>query len=395
MSKLRRNIIIVMMLLGVLTGCASASNTANEDTSSNKDTKGKVNNSGEIECVFATESKLEGYAVVRPTCTLLLKTDGNIIGRGDSSYGEMGNGERTESANWTFVEGLENVKKIYADKHFGTGEELDSAFCYALTEDGDIYRWGGNVLKPEIVIRDIKDMYHCDGDSPYFAIEYNDGKKAILADGKVRDITSIVENSKLLYTYNVEEFMIVRDVGGMVSYIDVDIVDDEIVERQRYEVGRDIQSIGCKATEWYTLSNGNRDKGTVIYVISKAGAVNRFVVENNELGFLDDWDGSGYEAFYRLGYDEDRNIFSMFGSTIWTSGANEYGQLGDGTTLDYYDGWITVDEVEGIELHAAGSKWGPYCVALDKDNNIWCWGGYFGTTPKIEITDKLETEEEY
>ena len=128
------------MLLGVLTGCASASNTANEDTSSNKDTKGKVNNSGEIECVFATESKLEGYAVVRPTCTLLLKTDGNIIGRGDSSYGEMGNGERTESANWTFVEGLENVKKIYADKHFGTGEELDSAFCYALTEDGDIYR---------------------------------------------------------------------------------------------------------------------------------------------------------------------------------------------------------------------------------------------------------------
>ncbi|MDD3362507.1 MAG: hypothetical protein PHW34_12620 [Hespellia sp.] len=100
-----------------------------------------------------TIEQLNQYAIIRPEVQLILKNDGTVIARGKNEKGELGNGQRVDSNEWGVVSGLENVVGIFANKSFGLYEnESDSHFyCYALTSDGSLYRWGGNILNPERV----------------------------------------------------------------------------------------------------------------------------------------------------------------------------------------------------------------------------------------------------
>ena len=159
-------------------------------------------------------------------------------------------------------------------------------------------------------------------------------------------------------------------------------------ESCRYEIGNEIAKVSCIDREEYNNSQGDIIDGDAVYVISEEGAINDFVIDEDSILFLDDWEGWGYVYYHRL----KRNIFAIHNNNVNTIGDNEYGQLGDGTKLDYYDDWIVVDEFSCIELYDSESDWGTYCVALDDYNNIWCWGGKFGEEPHIEISSELNAE---
>ena len=55
--------------------------------------------------------------------------------------------------------------------------------------------------------------------------------------------------------------------------------------------------------------------------------------------------------------------------TVWTSGGNEFGQLGDGTNISK-TAPVQVD-ITGVIAVAAG---GEHCVALKADGTVWTWG---------------------
>ena len=67
-------------------------------------------------------------------------------------------------------------------------------------------------------------------------------------------------------------------------------------------------------------------------------------------------------------------------------GNNEYGQLGDGTTLDYDEDWLTCEGYAFKDFYTAD---GETASALDFNNNVWVWGKGFGKTPEIIISSEM------
>lgn len=80
--------------------------------------------------------------------------------------------------------------------------------------------------------------------------------------------------------------------------------------------------------------------------------------------------------------------------TLCSRGSNEGEILGDGTTLDYFDDYLTVDEASFVDFIVRQERYSDefYCDALDESGNIWTWGNKFGPTPEIEIENTMFTE---
>lgn len=62
-------------------------------------------------------------------------------------------------------------------------------------------------------------------------------------------------------------------------------------------------------------------------------------------------------------------------------GANERGQLADGTYIDRSTPMPIKDIADAISIHAAGSR---ACV-IRKDHSLWCWGLRYGVSPVSPI----------
>lgn len=152
MKKFIKFFLSIIVILNCVSGCGNDVEDANFELEGDVDSQVEVENSDETnggadsdinvsEYVFDIEGQLDGNAIIRPNCMLLLKSDGTVVGKGDSSFGELGNGERTGCNSWTTVSDLNGVKKIYATIGVETSNsEIDRKydFCYALSKDGNL-----------------------------------------------------------------------------------------------------------------------------------------------------------------------------------------------------------------------------------------------------------------
>ncbi|MCI8378815.1 MAG: hypothetical protein HFH72_09885 [Lachnospiraceae bacterium] len=402
MKKFIKFFLSIIVILNCVSGCGNDVEDANFELEGDVDSQVEVENSDETnggadsdinvsEYVFDIEGQLDGNAIIRPNCMLLLKSDGTVVGKGDSSFGELGNGERTGCNSWTTVSDLNGVKKIYATIGVGTSNsEIDRKydFCYALSKDGNLYRWGGNILKPESFLHDVENFICCGMDSDTFLVEYSDGHKDMIISSTIStsiiDITKIIKNCKILYADAYH--LVIKEIdSGMTYHVDLEIDSDkEVAIDEKHSIYRS----ECKEIARCKLGAHINKVGGVcydrIYVISEKGAVRSFVIKNGSISSKEGWSGRGYKYYDEYDY-RNHSVFSLLGGQVETRGENEYGQLGDGTTIDYWDGWISVDEFECVELQTGEGDGGIYCVALDVNHNIWCWGGGFDSTPKIEI----------
>ena len=408
-KKRKKSPVLLVVLFSSLifvNGCKSnvdESESNNEILDETKSTGNMLEQN--FEYMYDSEIKLDGNVVIRPHVTLLLKTDGTVIGRGESNYGELGNGERTGSEDWTYVTGLEHVKKIYADGKFAAYsshnmsendiEAYATGECYALTEDGDVYQWGAYKLTPEIFLSDVNEIKAL-GKGGFFVIEYKDGHQdlfrstySFMSDKVLFDISEIVGESDILTAYDGldnynDVYIVAREKNSKVTsvigvnyntpdinyYNRAEVYRVDVREFFRHEMGDNIESADLIAKD-------------EVAVISSLGEINRFTIENNEFKWLDEWDGMGYKTYTKIPYGNDFSIISLIGNTVETIGKNKYGELGDGTELEYYNDWFKIDEFECLELNAYTCYDGIYCVALDYNGNIWCWGEGYGSLPEI------------
>ena len=70
----------------------------------------------------------------------------------------------------------------------------------------------------------------------------------------------------------------------------------------------------------------------------------------------------------RLAAGLDFNLVIKNDGTLWAWGRNNYGQLGDGTTVDRH---TPIKVGSGFKAVAAG--WG-HSLGLKKDGTLWAWG---------------------
>ena len=77
--------------------------------------------------------------------------------------------------------------------------------------------------------------------------------------------------------------------------------------------------------------------------------------------------------------------------TVWATGFNDYGQLGDGTTQSRSE-FAEVNNLSNIKAIAAGES---FSLALDAYGDVWMWGdnrlGQVGIDPTITETVLLPT----
>src|SRR5207244_3421142 len=72
------------------------------------------------------------------------------------------------------------------------------------------------------------------------------------------------------------------------------------------------------------------------------------------------------------GHDVSHGMAARLDGTVWTWGANNYGQLGIGSAdLNAHPTPVQVRNSSGIVAVAAGSN---DSMALRSDGTVWCWG---------------------
>ncbi len=246
--------------------------------------------------------------------TIVLKEDGTVWATGKNDGGQLGDGT-TNNRNT-----LEQVK-IDENTYLGNVKKISVGYGHviALTLNGEVYGWGYNGAKSNISIGS--------------------------------------ENSGILGQGDRENKLYAARVKGEegVGYLE-NIIDIACGDTITYALNNEGIVFGCGANYWYQITDSTRDnllyptqvtgikdaiKLTSGYsklgVILSNGQV--FVKGNNEYGVFGNGTISGIGGQYLVGTDiNEFELSGYFGAilkedgTLWTTGRNEYGQLGLGDT---------------------------------------------------------------
>lgn len=338
---------------------------------------------------------MDGYMIVTPYIQVILTNEGTVLSRGINTYGQLGNGERVNSETWVEVKGVENVVGIYSVGSVGSSRDGEYSYgsIYALTDTGELYRWGGNILTPEKVtflptIREIKQfagdlLVICESGEKYLITpRYNRS----FEDG-IYSCDSLPDNiefcvsfsySYLIYynnqlaLYYVPSFFN-RSCDSFGNPDAIESLDNWIEKITPIEITEPIESMTGglyydDITYGATLCN---ESGEVTFI-----GIDPY---SNEV-ITHDLGGSGIKKAF---LDNDTTFLLFSDWTLEGTGENKYGQLGDGTTIDYFGDYLTIDEALFFDFSLVSD----YCIGLDPNFNVWGWGDGFGSTPEIIIAN--------
>lgn len=303
---------------------------------------------------------------------ILLKKDGTVLARGENTNGELGNGTLQSSEDWQKVEGIDHVKQIAFS--LDLWDEEIGASIYALKEDGTVWTWGAEKVIPEQIanvsnidrfIQKYRGFYGGYGEDYEYVYVYLIDKNGFLQGSLVEgqryesDFGEIKVNDVTWYGYTT----------GQEIYLNDELIEGYTV----YDMDDQVSSLGNNIKMC-----GQADEERP-YFISEEGNVYRYSYDDN----IFEQTGRGIAEYYctwNVGQEQDYFNFTLFKSgKVYTTGDNNFGELGNGTT-DEYSEWWTVD------IPAVISIFTPYngsAYAIDEDNNLWAWGKGYDTLPQI------------
>lgn len=342
-----------------------------------------------------------GDVIFTENLILYLKSDGTVWGKGTNDNGELGNGKREDSDTWTQVEGIDNITGIYASSNYGD-DYCDHLHCYALTTDGELYRWGGNIVTPEKVelftkITEISRPF--EGPDYYMTIACEDGSKYVMLDSFLdgeedyfvpydyENATNIcISKSFMLIDGELYDYDLSEDISNLKSSSELvcDMYFEDIIQTNKVECDEPLSG-----GRWY-YGNVKGESGvidkveTYTFVGTNTGHVYYWIYEDDD-DFKDIESAGGANIkYYGHSWDCETRFFLYNGGSISTTGENDYGQLGDGTYEAFDDDW-EIDDAVFSELLCT-TYYSDRVAAIDTDNNVWAWGKGFGNTPEIIIS---------
>lgn len=253
--------ILSMSVLSIIIGCSDNkenANTAINNSIVEEVVDGEEDEGEELEDtldeLLERNQELAGYTIITPYVQIILTNNGKVLAKGENMYGQLGNGERTNTETWSEIEGLENVVGIYSLGNVGAEmhDEYAYAHVYALTSSGELYRWGGNILTPEKVtmfstIKEVKSTSEqsASTDSSILVI-CESGEKYIIrsrfnlnGDDSVYSYNSLPDDAELyeccggylIYSDNQLSYIDVQSFNqGTDSFDEIVALEDRIVE---------------------------------------------------------------------------------------------------------------------------------------------------------------------
>lgn len=343
-----------------------------------------------FEKLFERSQELAGYTIITPNVQIILTSEGKVLAKGENTYGQIGNGERTYTETWSEVEGLENIVTICGLGNVGVDRYDKDGYghCYALTSSGELYRWGGNILTPEKMtfFSKIEEMRLLN--SRELFVKCETGEKYIVVarfntheDDRVFSVDLLNDDTKL-YGYGFGDAYLMYD-GKQLQYINAERLyqygKSSFDEVARLEDNiKEIVPINITEKIANIIPGGYEDGCGGATIITDSGSVIGFTYREGSVN-IEDFGGSNIKKASRC-----RTAFSLFNSGELTAcGDNDSGQLGDGTITDYYDGFIDIDEAFFSDFEYFDSD--EYCIALDEEYNVWGWGKGIGVSPEIIV----------
>lgn len=358
--------------------------TEYEDENENAD------NQSELDKLEERKQELAGYTIITPYVQIILASDGKVLAKGQNRYGQLGNGERTDTETWSEVEGLEDIVGIYSLGDIGNEplDEYGHGHCYALSSSGELYRWGGNILIPEevTVFPQIKEVRSLTSESLFIRCE--SGEQYIISprfslrdDDSIYSYNSLPEDAEICGYGFADAYLIYSDetlsyinVSGLHQYGQTDSfeeilpIEDEIKDTITVNISEKIENITPCFYKGLSGATLVTDSGSVLGLQYTEGKVN-----------VDDWGGSNIK---KASLNHTDFLLSKTGR-LSARGDNDDGQLGDGTMIDYDDGFLDIGENLFLDFEYNSKE--KYCVALDDEYNVWGWGKGFGVSPSIVV----------
>lgn len=340
--------------------------------------------------------------------TVALKEDGTVWTWGENLYGQLGDDTIDICKNEPVqVKGIEGVKAIAAGERH----------TVALKEDGTVWTWGYN--------------FSCQlGDGT------NKNRKKPVKVKSIKGVKEIAAGAK--YTVVLKEDGTVWSWGNQ-NFESTDDYDEEQSCNSKAEQVESLEDIkAIAAGEWHTVAlkedgsiwawgdneDGQLGDGRVIATNKPVQAIdieevvaiasgNCFTVALKQDGTVWGWGlyfyydpienvdiamtstqpvcKEGIEDVKAIAAGSDHVVALKEDGTVWTWGRNDYGQLGNGTKVNYNEP-VQVTGIEDVKAIAAGTY---NSFAIKEDGTVWGWGSNFaGQLGAIVIADS-DTNNEF
>ena len=291
--------------------------------------------------------------------SMALKNDGTVWAWGDNHMGQLGIGAIDTDAHPTPIQvpELTNIVSI----------SVSGYTVMALRGDGTVWVWG-------------EGTYGQLGDGePYNGYSINaDGSTSIIPKYKSSPVRVLnIDDVKVIFTNGVNDFAVKNDNTLWGWGLNSSIFGEN---------SKNLNGANCVLTpvSIHRLNNLKMVSHTplVIFVSTNEGTIYGWGVDTN--GLLGYSQGMGcVDVFTPVQLNGLRNIESIMAGTthavalendgtVWTWGANHYGQIGNGKSGNYE---VQVDPyvvpIRDIKVIAAGSL---FTIAISEDGTIWGWG---------------------
>lgn len=361
-----------------LTACSSKTSEISKKENKEKNDVKKNSNKQEFEIKDISFNK---NIIVEEDDILYIKPDGSVWGKGKNEEGKLGNGRRDKTLEWTQVHNIKNAVSI-----------VPINGVLALDSSGDIWNWGANILEPQVVAH-IDNAESMKKEGNYAFIKCSDGKKYVVTRDYHSNIIFVPFSSDIS---QVQNYTIIRKDNSTILSdnffsIKQDMSKYEVLETTIEELNPDYSKLVNLNKSIYPKKIG--DSNSFVSTDGLVYLINR--KENQQTSKIDysithitDFDN--IDIVQQDSYFNDaRGRYNVFylkaDGSMYTTGYNEDGQLGDGTnnTLSMKDGYYKITESLFKEYISDNRStiW-----AIDFDNNLWAWGEGYTSIPKIILS---------
>jgi alpha-tubulin suppressor-like RCC1 family protein len=262
-----------------------------------------------------------------------IKTDGTLWAWGDNEYGQLGDGTFIDKSTPTRIGTESDWKEIYCGPNYNI----------AIKENGTLWAWGLNDYG-QLGLNDIVNR-----NSPTQVGRDNNWSKVTCGAGH----TLAIKSNGTLWAWGDNDFGQIGDGTYLIQLVPIQIGSDN----NWIEISSGIfhsLAIKTNGTLWAWGDNDYWQLGIpdndIFY--STPTLVN---AENN------------WKSIHAGGY---HNLALKTDGTLWCWGDNEYGQLGDNSTLESHFPIQIENNVQWDYIGA--STWNSF--GIKADGTLWCWG---------------------